>query len=51
MADHSRLNYLYLMNQAAEAKDRQSYYHYLKLAEKVLRNGKERDGIWQPTRA
>ena len=51
VADHSRLNYLHLMNQAAEAEDRQSYFHYLKLAEKALRNAKEEDGIWQPTRA
>ena len=36
------------MNKAAEAEDRQGYYHYLKLAEKTLRNGKDRDGIWQP---
>ena len=39
------------MTKAAEAEDRQSYFHYLKLAEKALRNGKESDGIWQPTRA
>ncbi len=38
------------MNKAAEAEDRQSYFHYLKLAEKALRNGKENDWIWQPTR-
>ena len=42
------LNYLYLMNKAAEAEDRLGYYHYLKLAEKALRNAKEMDGIWQP---
>ena len=51
LSEHLRLNYLHLMNKAAEAEDRQSYFHYLKLAEKALRNGKERDGIWQPTRA
>ena len=51
LAEHLRLNYLHLMSKAAEAEDRQSYFHYLKLAEKALRNGKERDGIWQPTRA
>ena len=50
LSDHLRLNYLHLMNKAAEAEDRQSYFHYLKLAEKALRNGKESDGIWQPTR-
>ena len=50
MTNHSRLNYLHLMNMAAEAGDRQSYFHYLKLAEKVLRNSKEEDGIWQPNR-
>lgn len=50
LADHSRLNYLHLMNKAAEAEDRHSYFHYLKLAEKVLRNSKEEDGIWQPNR-
>lgn len=49
MADHSRLNYLHLMNKAAEAEDRQSYFHYLKLAEKVLKNSREEDGIWQPS--
>ena len=51
LSEHLRLNYLHLMNKAAEAEDRQSYFHYLKLAEKALRNGKESDGIWQPTRA
>ena len=51
LSEQSRLNYLHLMNKAAEAEDRQSYFHYLKLAEKALRNGKESDGIWQPTRA
>ncbi len=51
LSEYLRLNYLHLMNKAAEAEDRQSYFHYLKLAEKALRNGKERDGIWQPTRA
>ena len=49
VADHSRLNYLHLMNKAAEAEDRQSYFHYLKLAEKVLKNSREEDGIWQPS--
>ena len=38
------------MNKAAEAEDRHSYFHYLKLAEKVLRNSREEDGIWQPNR-
>ena len=51
MADHSRLNYLHLMNKAAEAQDRQGYFHYLKLADKALRNSKETGGIWQPKTA
>ena len=51
MTNHSRLNYLHLMNMAAEAGDRQSYFHYLKLAEKALRNSKERGVIWQPKTA
>lgn len=33
LSEHLRLNYLHLMNKAAEAEDRQSYFHYLKLAE------------------
>ena len=51
LTDHSRLNYLHLMNMAAEAGDRQSYFHYLKLAEKALRNSKESGEIWQPITA
>ena len=51
MTNHPRLNYLHLMNMAAEAGDRQSYFHYLKLAEKALRNNKEKGVIWQPKTA
>ena len=51
MTNHLRLNYLHLMNMAAEAGDRQGYFHYLKLAEKALRNSKESVEIWQPITA
>ena len=47
MSDQHRLNYLHLMNKAAESEDRQSYFHYLKQAEKVLRDTDE-DAVWQP---
>ena len=47
MADHSRLNYLHLMNKAAESEDRQSYFHYLKLAEETLQR-QDPEVIWKP---
>ena len=37
LADEKRLNYLHLMNKAAKSEDRQSYFHYLKQAEKALK--------------
>ena len=48
MGDQQRLSYLHLMNKAAQSEDRQSYFHYLKMAEMVLKNAKREDGIWQP---
>lgn len=47
LSDQHRLNYLHLMNKAAESEDRQSYFHYLKQAEQVLRDTDE-DAVWQP---
>ena len=47
LSDQHRLNYLHLMNKAAESEDRQSYFHYLQQAEKVLRDTDE-DAVWQP---
>ena len=48
LGDQQRLSYLHLMNKAAQSEDRQSYFHYLKMAEMVLKNAKREDGIWQP---
>ena len=48
MADDLRLSYLHLMNKAAQSEDRQSYFHYLKLAEQTLRSAKQHTEIWQP---
>ena len=47
LSDQHRLNYLHLMNKAAESEDRQSYFHYLQQAEQVLRDTDE-DEVWQP---
>ena len=47
LSDQHRLNYLHLMNKAAESEDRQSYFHYLQQAEQVLRDTDE-DAVWQP---
>ena len=49
MADDLRLSYLHLMNKAAQSEDRQSYFHYLKLAERRLRSSQRDPDIWQPT--
>ena len=48
LGDQQRLSYLHLMNKAAQSEDRQSYFHYLKMAEMVLKNARQEDGIWQP---
>ena len=34
----THLNYLYLMNKASEADDRQTYYYYLKQANQAKAN-------------
>jgi len=47
MNSDQRLSYLHLMNKAAESEDRQSYFHYLKLAEQALQR-EDRDMIWKP---
>ena len=47
LSDQHRLNYLHLMNKAAESEDRQSYFHYLQQAEQVLRDTDD-DAVWKP---
>ena len=47
LSDQHRLNYLHLMNKAAESEDRQSYFYYLQQAEQVLRDADD-DSVWQP---
>ena len=42
MGDHrQRLNYLHLMNKAAESGDQQGYFYYLMKAEKALQSRDE----------